>query len=305
MDATKSEDAPAESQFTEMDPERRRFLEEALKSLTVNVVDQLETAVKTIMDEQSSEEDTMEALEVISDYVQDIDAANDFFKVGGFCILNTCLTSPHASVKSQSLRLVRDLAQNNPFCQEKLLEHGVLDRLVESLADASDKVSSDGMSAISALVRAFEPGLKAFLGVGGLECLLGCIGDDARIKLQIRVAFLISTIISEGPHLVNNFVKLNAVERVAPLIMVLSKEEMQDQNKVMRLENLLSALAALTEIDEGVNRCKSADLDLQRKLKEIVRSSKGVEEEFQEIVDAAKLVAGRMENGNKEDTADR
>lgn len=305
MDATKAEDAPGESQFTEMDPERRRFLEEALRGLTVNVVEQLETAVKTIMDEKSEEDEVREALEVIGDYVQDIDAANDFFKVGGFLILNPCLASPHASVKSQVMRLIKDLAQNNPFCQEKLLEHGILDKLVASLSDCSDQVSSYGMSAISALVRAYEPGLKAFLDVGGLECMLGCIGDETRIKLQIRVAFLISTITAENPYLVNNFVKLNAVERIVPHVDELSKEggELEDQDKVMRLENFLSALASLTSIDEGVKRCESTDL--QEKLQGILKTTKGREEEFQEIVDSAKQIQGRLVSAVNKEEADR
>lgn len=305
MDATKAEDAPGESQFAEMDPERRRFLEEALRGLTVNVVEQLETAVKTIMDEKSEEDEVREALEVIGDYVQDIDAANDFFKVGGFLILNPCLASPHASVKSQVMRLIKDLAQNNPFCQEKLLEHGILAKLVESLSDSSDQVSSYGMSAISALVRAYEPGLKAFLDVGGLECMLGCIGDETRIKLQIRVAFLISTITAENPYLVNNFVKLNAVERIVPHVDELSKEggELEDQDKVMRLENFLSALASLTSIDEGVKRCESTGL--QEKLQGILKTTKGREVEFQEIVDSAKQIQGRLVSAVNKEEADR
>lgn len=303
MDATKTEDAPNESNFAEMDPERRRFLEEALRSLTVNVVEQLEKAVKTIMDETSGEEDLLNGLEVIQDYVQDIDAANDFFKVGGFCILNNCLSSPHGSVKSAALRLIRDLAQNNPFCQEKLLEHGILDKLIESLSDSSDQVACDGMSAISALVRAYEPGLKAFLDVGGLECMLGCVADEARIKLQIRVAFLISTISSEYPYVVEMFVKLNAVERIVPQIQQLSAEEMEDQNKVMRLENFMAALNSLTAIEEGVHRCRASDLNVQSKLDGIVKSVKG-RDEFQEVVESAKIICKRIGRVNKEE-ADR
>lgn len=307
MEATKTEDAPHESSFAAMDPERRRFLEEALKSLTINVVEQLEIAVKTIMDETSNEDEVLNAVEIIQDYVQDIDAANDFFKVGGFCILNNCLSSPHDSVKSASLRLVRDLAQNNPFCQEKLLEHPVLDQLIASLSDSSDQVSCNGMSAISALVRAYEPALKAFLEVGGLECMLGCIGDEARIKLQIRVAFLISTITAENPHLVETFIKLNAIERLVPHICELSQVQLlEDQNSVMKLENFLSALCSLTTIDEGVQRCQSSDLNLQSKLDGIVKSVKGKEEEFQELVEFSKLISARIDGvANKEEAADR
>lgn len=317
MDATRSEDAPNESQFQEMDPERRQFLEEALKSMTVNVVDELETAVKTIMNDASSEDQTLNAIEVITDYVQEIDAANDFFKVGGFCILDRCLSSSHTSVKSASLRLIKELAQNNPFCQEKLLEHGILNKLIELLSDpSSDQVSCDAMSAISALVRAYEPGLKAFLDVGGLECMLGCIGDDSRLKLQIRVAFLISTITAETPSLAKTFIQLDAVERLTEHLTVLTKEELNGEEEkqiaeVSRLENFLSALSTLTATEEGLGRCVVSGGELKSKLEMILKSVQGREEQCQEVIDFSKEILKRIEgnkknnNINNKDEADR
>lgn len=305
MDATRAEDAPNASRFEEMDPERRRFLEEALRSLTVNVVEQLEMAVKTIMNENSSEDEILNALEVISDYVQDIDAANDFFKVGGFCILDPCLSSPHSTVKSASLRLVRDLAQNNPFCQEKLLEHGTLNQLIDRLSDPADQVASDAMSAVSAIVRAFEPGLEAFLDIGGLECMLGCLEDGTRVKLQIRVAFLISTITSENPHLVNRFVQLNAVERLATHLEVPTMDQLEDQNQAMKAENFLSALSSLTAEEEGASRVQCSALNLADKLERIIKTVAG-REEFEEVTDFASRILERVaRKDNKEDQADR
>lgn len=76
MEATKSEDAPHDSHFEPMDEERRRFLEEALKSLTLDVVEEIEKAMKTLMDPDKAEEDKADAIEIIIDFVQDIDAAN-------------------------------------------------------------------------------------------------------------------------------------------------------------------------------------------------------------------------------------
>lgn len=76
MEATRSEDAPHESRLQPMDEERRRFLEQALKSLTLDVVEEIEKAMKTLMDPSTDEEDKAEAIEIIIDFVQDIDAAN-------------------------------------------------------------------------------------------------------------------------------------------------------------------------------------------------------------------------------------
>ena len=76
MEATAAEDAPNAGQLPPMDDERRRFLEEALKTLTVDVVQEIEKAMKTLMDPATEEEGKAEAIEVIIDYVEDIDAAN-------------------------------------------------------------------------------------------------------------------------------------------------------------------------------------------------------------------------------------
>lgn len=60
-----------------MDPERRRFLEEALKSMTIDVVEELNKAMKTLMDaENASEDDQVQSLEVVTNFVADIDTAN-------------------------------------------------------------------------------------------------------------------------------------------------------------------------------------------------------------------------------------
>lgn len=76
ISATKNEDPTHPSHFDQMDPERRRFLEEALKSLTIDVVEELNKAMKTLTDANSSEEDQTNALEVVTNFVADIDTAN-------------------------------------------------------------------------------------------------------------------------------------------------------------------------------------------------------------------------------------
>lgn len=59
-----------------MDPERRKFLEDALKSMTLNVVEELNKAMTTLMDASAPEADKVQSLEVVTNYVADIDAAN-------------------------------------------------------------------------------------------------------------------------------------------------------------------------------------------------------------------------------------
>lgn len=74
--ATKAEDTTRPSEFQPMDPERRKFLEDALKSMTIDVVEELNKAMRTLIPGNASEDDQVNALEVVTSYVADIDSAN-------------------------------------------------------------------------------------------------------------------------------------------------------------------------------------------------------------------------------------
>lgn len=59
-----------------MSEEDRKFLEEALKSMTVDVVEELNKAMRILIDGNASEDDQVQALEVVTNFVADIDTAN-------------------------------------------------------------------------------------------------------------------------------------------------------------------------------------------------------------------------------------
>ncbi|XP_058818721.1 hsp70-binding protein 1 [Topomyia yanbarensis] len=283
MEATEAEDAPHPPQLEPMDEERRRFLEEALKSLTVDVVQEIEKAMRTLLDTASAEEDKAEAIETIIDFVQDIDAANDFFKVGGSSIIQPGLDSQNVEVCTGTLRLVAELAQNNPFCQQRLLEANVLPRLIELLSGEAS-VASQAMHAVSCMVRHYEPCLAAFIAIGGLECILGCIQTDNE-KLRIKSSFLMSNLCTEFAAVRDEFIKLNAVERVAASIRPSKDYE-------PKLETALSTLCVLTENEEAVRRCQNASLKLKSKLESVQKLNNG-KEECQEQIEYSNILLKR------------
>lgn len=59
-----------------MSAEDRKFLEEALKSMTVDVIEELNRAMRTLTEGNASEDDQVQALEVVTSFVADIDTAN-------------------------------------------------------------------------------------------------------------------------------------------------------------------------------------------------------------------------------------
>ena len=79
LQGTKNEDPTTST--APMSEERKQWLEEALKGMSVNVVEELSVALRTLNPEKvlSSGEDTQameDALDIIVDYVDSIDTAN-------------------------------------------------------------------------------------------------------------------------------------------------------------------------------------------------------------------------------------
>lgn len=264
MEATKNEDAPdnPDRSFNHMDPERRQFLENALKALTVDVVEQLQTAAKTLGSTENSEEEKLEALELILEYIDDIDTAIDFCKIGGLSVLLPSLSSPYPSVRSKSASIVAELAQNNPYCQKELLDANALPKLMELLSET--ETATSGIHAISCLVRSYEPTLAAFIDIGGLECLLGCLQQTDQEKLIIRALFLLNSLCADFPEVRDELVKLKAVEQI---ISVLTPSAEYD----VRLETTLSALCLLTDNSDAISRCQTSDLNLRQTIDDIIQ----------------------------------
>lgn len=173
-------------------------------------------------------------------------------------------------MRSETALLVGELAQNNEFCQQRLLQLDILPRLIELMSDESE-VSSHAFHAISCIVRSYEPGMRAFIDMGGLECLLSLIQSRDQEKLIIKSMFLINSFSQESPQVRHDLVQLNAVEK-----MVATLEPKDEYNT--RLEQTLSALVSLVVSDAAVERCRNESLKLKEKLDEIVTLGSGKEE---------------------------
>merc|ERR1712213_196953 len=130
MQVTANEDAPSRA-VEEMDPERRRWLEDAISGMTVDVVKQLAEAIKIVggpaaFDPEANEDDLEEiemAFEAVEDWCGNLDMANNFHKIDGFHVLKKVLEeSPHGTVaRANAANCVAEMAQNNPYCQENFL----------------------------------------------------------------------------------------------------------------------------------------------------------------------------------------
>lgn len=163
--------------------------------------------------------------------------------------------------------LIGELAQNNPFCQKHLLDLQVLPKLIELLSD-DPEIAVNSFHAISCIVRSYEPGLASFIEIGGLECILGLIQRQDQEKLIIKSMFLISSFSKDFPPVRDELVKLDAIDRVAATLVPKSEYD-------TRLEQTLSALDALIETDEAIQRCHSNKTNFREKLEQVISLGEG------------------------------
>lgn len=260
------------------------FLENALKALTIDIVEELQRAAAVIASNHSTEDMKINAMENILNFVDDIDTSIDFCKIGGIFILLPCLTSEHLNIRNMSASIIAELAQNNPYCQKELLNLDVLPKLLNLLNEKQTAVN--GLRAISCLVRSYEPCLKAFTSIGGLECLLGCLQQSQQEKLTTKIAFLLQNLCNDFPYIKNELIKLKAIEFIVPLIL-----PQNDYN--VCLETLLSALCSLTESREANDLTE--DINFKATLEEIIKLSTD-RPECEEIVGYARSLLNNIKD---------
>lgn len=272
------------------------YVENALKALTIDVIEQLQKASQTIGSDSASVDEKLDALETVLNYIDDIDTACDFCKIGGLFVLSGCLSSPHTQIRCKAALLVAELAQNNPYCQKALLEADILPKLMNLLSE--NETSTDGLRAVSCLVRSYEPCLAAFIEIGGLECLLGCLLQTDNQKLITRSIFLLNSLCNDFPSVRDELIKLKVIDFLLPIIQ--PKPEYD-----IALETVLSALCLFTENNEAASRCQSSKLNLRSQLDEIIQIA-GDKPECKETVQYSQVLLNRLFGSQSDiETTDR
>ncbi|XP_067015204.1 hsp70-binding protein 1 [Anabrus simplex] len=270
-----------------MDDERRKWLENALKHLTVDVIEMLLKSIEVLkkagtLELQDDPTECERALEVIADWVDNLDTANDFYKIGGFVIFRPCLDSAHSSLRWRAAEIIAELTQNNPFCQEKILEAGLLPPLLALLdSDPNEQVRVKALYGISCLVRENPLALDAFMKNGGFSVLLRAMQSDIQ-KLQIKSAFLLSCLCARSNNIKDELCQMGFIEQLVGMV--------TDYHTPV-LEHLLGALVNMaTEHNFSKDECRRPELELRPKLIRLINSFKDKEEYRDECEYAQQLL---------------
>jgi len=273
------------SEASQLDDEKREFLENVFKSITVDVIKELCEALDVLKDIQSgqkSESEYEEALEKISDFIDNIDFANDFCKIGGFQVLQACLDSGHSGVRWRAAGIVGECSQNNPFCQRAALDLGFLPTLLEmSEKDVDETCRVKAIFAVSCIVRDFLPAFEVFSNLDGFSVLLRLMSTTIG-KLKLKATFFLSSLLSTYPTIKGTLSEMGFVEDLVGL----SKE-----GGDLR-EHVLSCLALLIDgCPQALSAASQPSLQLRSFLHQLIEEGKGQESQNEELEYAKRILA--------------
>nr|QGA73362.1 heat shock protein HSP70-binding protein 1 [Spodoptera frugiperda] len=199
MEATQAEDAPGNKDLAPMDEQRRKFLEEAIKSLTVNIAEVLDNSIKvltnsekinSIQEGDSLPDEVKNSFTVLLDHVDDLDVANDFFKMGGFAMFPICYGSQNEELRTRASSVLGTICQNNEFCQKRALECGLLHVLLNLVQKEQGAALAKCLYAISCMSRGYEPACHELITQGGCPVLVELL-SSSDLAAKTKAAFLI------------------------------------------------------------------------------------------------------------------
>lgn len=224
MDAT-ADDVPLESGLSPLEEERKKFLENAIKSMTIDVIDSLQKSINILIDSDKLKLDSdisehLAAFEIILEHVDMIDTAIDFHKIGGFTIFPPCLNCVRTEIRTYACNVLAELCQNNPYCQQIVSGTDLMEQLLHLLdKDEEYSVQIKALYAISCNIREFDEGRARFLALRGLRVVFRAF-QRPNEKLLMKATFLLDYIITrEGPKVREELIRMDIIPVLAHHIM--------------------------------------------------------------------------------------
>ena len=160
----------------------------------VDVVEQLGNGIKILNSSSADLDDKEEALDLLEDWVGQIDMAANFHKIGGYTALASCLESPHPSLRAGAAHLAAECGQNNEYCQERFVKEGFLDRFLRQVdGDTDDTARVKGLYAVSCICREYPAGLAELTRLDGWSVVVRAVQSDVK-KLRTKACFFLSAV---------------------------------------------------------------------------------------------------------------
>lgn len=295
---TAREDNTRPTDISMMDPERRRFLEEALTGMAVDVVRKLAEAVKTLFEDAvtipgENVEEQEEALDTISEYVEDLNYAKDLHKMGGFPALVRCLDSPHESLRTSAANVIGEVCQNNLYCQSNMLALNPIPTLLHMVDnDSSKQARVKALFALSCLIRGYADGERKFLELDGFSYLMRAM-QSGEEKLVVKSAFFLNNLIDNDNFRKDTIMSMGYVEQ---LVSILNNDAVDSVSR----EHCTMVLATLAmSYPPALSDCLRPEFNLPSSLRSRLTTIKGkseFEDEARHITNLLNAIESEDEN---------
>ncbi|XP_016980457.2 hsp70 nucleotide exchange factor FES1 [Drosophila rhopaloa] len=266
------------------DVERHEFLANALNAMTTDASAALKAALVILNSDEASTEDQIESLEAIRTYIDDIDNAISLVKLGGTATLLRYIKDSDSEVRISALNTVAEVAQNNIFCQNALINDKFLPVLTKNLSNANQDIVRSSIYAISSLIRNFQPGYNEFKRIKGIRALIPCL-KSTNSNVYIKTAFLIASLTSGDKSVRDDFVKAEVfpvlVENLKPI------EEYD-----VKQETTLFALSSLS-LESDLKLSTEKRNDILSSLQLFISKNKQTEN-CEEMVNYARIIVDNL-----------
>ncbi|WCJ28329.1 Fes1A [Euphorbia peplus] len=185
--------------------EDRRWFMEAMQSQTVDVVKRMKEitlvmqAPESVLESQGvTPDDLQDMLEELQEHVESIDMANDLHSIGGLVPLLGYLRNSHANIRAKAADVITTVVQNNPRCQQLVMDASGLEPLLSNFkSDPDVTVRTKALGAISSLIRHNKPGITAFRLANGYAALKEALSSDS-VRFQRKALYLIDYLLHEN-----------------------------------------------------------------------------------------------------------
>jgi hypothetical protein len=182
--------------FQAMDEDRRMWLEEALKTMSADQIEIMKSCGEALSqpDTEESIPKKLEALETLSDIIEDLDNARDLHLVGAFQPVVSALGSTHSGVRAGAANIILVCVQNNEPCKQFAMELNALEPLLALMKEDTDmQVKFKCLGAVSALVRDFPPGHEKMCSIARITALLRpLLEPPASAQCTAKALFLLA-----------------------------------------------------------------------------------------------------------------
>jgi hypothetical protein len=272
----KYQDGTKDTEFTEMDKERQKWLKEAIEANTVDPAEQMKALISVLQvereEEQSDEkekefvENKVHALQQLRDWVESIDWAMDLHKLGGLTTVVELTRDTNEEIRVNAMDVFATTVQNNPKCQAWATEMDVLKSLAANLEKegCSETEQAKNVLAISCLVRDYSPASVSFIkDHKGIAKLVKLISSDdpaaAKPKGQIKAMFLLRYFINEVPA-----IKITLADTLASSLnaTLLSQNFQIRENALHLLISIYSDAQAAQRVSESSTEAVKESLKL-------------------------------------------